>query len=142
MRWAPAQAWRSGSAAVTAGQVTLADATLKMQGGTLTAKSGDLMVTKSSPEVALADEGAAEKTYDVAISGGTLDIGGQALDLGSGTSMELSGGQVKAGQVKLENAALDMAGDAKLTASGQVELAGSTLTMEGGSKNATAHVLA
>ena len=132
----------SGSAAVTAGQVTLTDATLTMQGGKLAATGGNLEVRKSSPEVALADEGAAEKTYDVSISGGTLDIAGQTLDLGSGTSMELSGGQVKAGQVKLENAALDMAGDAVLTASGQVELAGSTLTMEGGTLNASAQGLA
>ena len=128
----------SGNAAVTAGQVTLADATLKMQGGTLKATDGNLVVRKSSPEVALADEGAAEKTYDVAISGGTLDIGGQALDLGSGTSMELSGGQVTAGQVTLKNAALDMAGNAVLTASDQVTLDGSTLTMEGGTLNASA----
>ena len=106
----------SGSAAVTAGQVTLTDATLKMQGGTLTATGGDLVVTKTSPEVALADEGAAEKTYDVSVTGGTLDIGGQTLDLGSGTSMELSGGQVIAGQVKLDAATLEMAGTAKLTA--------------------------
>ncbi len=132
----------SGSAAVTAGQVTLTDATLKMQGGTLTATGDDLVVTKSSPEVALADEGAAEKTYDVSVTGGTLDIGGQTLDLGSGTSMELSGGQVTAGQVKLENAALDMAGNAVLTASGQVELAGSTLTMEGGTLDVSAQGMA
>ncbi|MBR3904074.1 MAG: PEP-CTERM sorting domain-containing protein [Akkermansia sp.] len=129
----------SGSAAVTAGQVTLTDATLKMQGGTLTATGGDLVVTKSS---ALVDEGAAEKTYDVAISGGTLDIGDQTLDLGSGTSMELSGGQVTAGQVKLENAALDMAGDAELTASEQVTLDGANLTMEGGTLDASAQGMA
>ena len=132
----------SGSAAVTAGQVTLTDATLKMQGGTLTAKSGDLVVAKTSPEVALADEGAAEKTYDVSVTGGTLDIGGQTLDLGSGTSMELSGGQVTAGQVKLENAALDMAGDAELTASEQVTLDGANLTMEGGTLDASAQGMA
>ncbi len=132
----------TGDAVVTAGQVTLTDATLKMQGGMLTAAGGDLVVAKTSPEVALADEGAAEKTYDVAISGGTLDIGTKTLDLGSGTSMELSGGQVTAGQVKLENAALDMAGDAELTASGQVTLDGANLTMEGGTLDASAQGMA
>ena len=106
----------TGDAVVTAGQVTLTDATLKMQGGMLTAAGGDLVVAKTSPEVALADEGAAEKTYDVSVTGGTLDIGGQTLELGSGTSMELSGGQVTAGQVKLDAATLEMAGTAKLTA--------------------------
>lgn len=133
----------SGSAAVTAGQVTLTDAALNLAGGTLTATAGDLVVTKSgSTEVMPADEGAAEKTYDISVTGGKLDIGARTLDLGAGTSMELSGGQVIAGQVELKNAALDMAGNAVLTASGQVELAGSTLTMEGGTLNASAQGLA